>query len=558
MRGEDVLDEVAFAEKSTQMKRLVDPSKLETQRDVVARLLQDVDETLQFWEQTAAKGGAEGAIKNLRKQHSDALFALAKAEEAGASVDLFTHTDGLKRSIDSLSRYGGGKYGLPEAVMGVNGGQYGLRPLGDRFRIALEAEETWGAAGLAQKESNAAFSIDKGRADDFGSRFAVGIDVDRGVRIPEMDAERVKNGLLKKLGSEADSQQAIKSTEAWLDRQQQRIYAAEKHFDLTPRQQAAIADQKAALKEFREILGTAKKDSEAIARVENLRLEEQGRALGGIMGLVADIATKPVTTLERLAAVKATTKKVEDAFSKGLEKFFGKTGPEVIADLKPRPKDVVAKEIGEARALANNPAALQAKAASLVGDLGKHAPKIADAATLTMQKAILYLAKEAPTPSSSIGIIAAHKAQPRYSDNQVSAWEEKRQAIFAPQHVMKDVQRGRLNRDAIQAIEFVYPKLFAEMQITASNYLADLDSKGLLDNMPYQSRAAYATLLKVPADGTWKPDFAAMLTAARTPMQMAPPQPSAAPPGGVSKRAIKLNTDVFATGAQAIEAGGSA
>ncbi len=555
MRAEDVLNEVQFKYKADQMAGLVDKTKFAAQRDLLAANLQKTKEVLDFWGSTASKGGAEGAIKSLQKQYDDALFALAKVEDSGsaaASKDFFVRADQFKRSIDKLSQYGKSPYGLPEAVAHP---EMGLRGIGDMWRSSLEDASVWGNAGMAQKEWNATFSNTFARRQDFGGRFAARIDEVRGVPVAEMDAEKVKNALLKKLGSEADAQQALKSTDAWMAGNKDRIAAIKKYGDLSPKELAALEDGTSALGEFESTLGAARKESEVIARIEQMQLEEQGKAVGGLLGLGADFVARPMTTIERLGALRAVTKRVEEGISNGMKRFFGKNGPAVIDDVRPRPKADVVADIGEVKRLAGNPAALDAQARAMVGDMAEHAPKTANSAMLTAKRALLFLAQEAPRASVSASLIAAHNVKPRYSDQQVSEWETKKRAALDPTSVVEDMKRGKLNREAIRTVEFVSPKLYAEMQRSAQEYIAKLATQGKLDNMPRQQQAVLATLLKVPADGTWKPDFIALMQAAKaTPAPQQAPAPGAAGPTVVSKRAIKINTGAWETEAQSIEA----
>jgi hypothetical protein len=255
---------------------------------------------------------------------------------------------------------------------------------------------------------------------------------------------------------------------------------------------------------------------------------------------------------------------VEQAIERGFAKFFGKGAKAASAateEAAPRAKDVIAKEIGEVRQLAADPGTMQERLAKFVGDLPRHAPKISEEVKATAMRAIYYLAKEAPPATVRTGLLGIHRdAKPRYSEQQLSTWEAKRKAAMgaasgttAPESILVDMRRGKLNRDAIQAIEFVSPKLFAQMQQMAREEIERMEMRGLLDKMPQQQKAAIATLLKVPPDGTWKPDFIGLMQAAKA---MPAPEPAPAPgaaTNGTSKRAIKLDTNVFATEASDIE-----
>lgn len=555
MRAEDALNEVQFKYKADQMAKLVEPANFAAQRDTLAKLLQDSDDVLKFWESTAAKGGAEGSIKSLRKQWTDALDLLSKVEEGGsatASRDFFIRADKFKRSIDSFAQFGKSPYGLPEAVMHA---EMGLRPLGDKWRYALEDAAVWGDAGMAQKEWNATFSQTFSRRQDFGGRFAVGIDQVRGVPIAEMDAAKVKDALLKKLGSEADAQQALKSTESWINGNRDRIAAIKKYGDLVPTEMAALEDGSKALGEFETLLGSAKKESEMIARIERLQLEEQGKALGGLMGLGADMVTRPLKTMERLGDLIQAKQKFEQAVEGGMKRFFGgKSGPELVAEMKPRAAGEVAKDIGEIKTLAANPAALDMRARQAVGDMAKHAPQTADAAMATFKRAVYFLANEAPPAAVRLGVLAMQAPKPRYTEQQLHEWETKKRAAFDPKTVVFDMKSGRLNREAIRTIEFVSPKLYLEIQHSAQEWVLREQQKGTIDKMPRAHQAALAALLKVPADGTWQPDFMLMMQAAKA--QSVPqggPGGGVPPASGMSKRAIKMNTGIYETEAYAIE-----
>ncbi|HYE92046.1 MAG TPA: hypothetical protein VEA38_13535, partial [Terriglobales bacterium] len=244
-RGEDVLDEVQFTYKAEQMARHVEPGLLDAQRDTVAKLLQDTDDMLRFWESTEAKGGVGGSIKTLRANHTDLLYKLAKVDESGAATtsrDLFIGVDKFKRTLDQYARHGE-KNGLPEAILHADNG---IRPMADRWRATLEDAGVWGKAGDVQREWNASFAIGKTRRDDFRSRFAVRLDQDRGQWVPEADAEKFKNNLLRKIGSEADSQQTLKSTDTWRETVSTRDAKVREYGELTPRQIEALDDARAA------------------------------------------------------------------------------------------------------------------------------------------------------------------------------------------------------------------------------------------------------------------------------------------------------------------------
>lgn len=550
-RMRETLDRLNFTERPEQFARLMgDEVNYAAARDMTARLGQEAEAMASLLDSTATKGGGDVALKKLGKHLEDMRGTLARLPvEGGTAKEAAEAYMAAYRLKQFVGKNAG--FGIEEHLR--TPAQREFSALYEKLAGGLESTEAFGRAGQANAEWNRAFSGGFRRAKDFEQRFAVRIDEANGVPVPEASSEKIRDGLLKKVGSEVEREQPLKSTDEYVNWIKQRADAIERHAEVLPSDAAKIADGRAALKEFESTLGATTKEAEGIAKLERMQLEEQGKGIGGLLGLGADIIQRPLTTVERLAALRNTTRKIEQAIEGGLERFFGKKGPAVIEDLKPRSHADIAKDVGEVKQLAANPSALETRARALVGDMQKHAPQTAASAIATAKRALYYLAQEAPQASVSMTLIASHKPEVRYSPQQLRDWETKKRAAFHPETVVQDMQRGKLNREAIKAVEFVSPRLYAEMQASAQEYLTKLAVEGKLDNMPRQQQAVIASLLKVPADRTWTPDFIAWMQAAKA---MPAPQPAPAPvaqPAMVSKRAIKLNTGVWETESYAIE-----
>lgn len=566
---EDVVNDAQFTQKAGNMAKLTDPSKWEAARDTATKALQDTDAVLSGLEQTASKGGQEGAVRNLRKQLTDFYTANERIAEGmtgqateNATRDFFMRMDALKRSVDKFAGHGTSAFGRTEA-------SHEFRALADRLRSSLEDEAVWGPAGAAQRETNATFSLAKGRRDDFGRRFAVSVDQVSGVPVPELDAGKIKAVLRQLEGAEGD--QAVKTTEAFIDGLRARTDAVERHFSLDAGQASKLAKGKASLDEFATTFAESRKEASVISRLRAQQLEEHGHGLGGVLGLAQSIMSKPLQQMERLGALKAATERFEKSISNGIGRFFEGKGsklktpeldagkvksalrqldPEGESRAAPRAKTVVANEIGDLREVAANPAMMQSRVGKMLGDIGSFAPNIHGSAATVAMRALTYLASEAPAPRADQQMLAT-KPLLRFSDQQIHVYETKRNAAFHPETVVADMQAGKLNRDGIQTVKVVYPQMFAMMQDTARTQLIAMEQKGLLDKMPYAQKAAIATLLEVPPDGTWTPDFMALMQSTKAPRPAAASAP--APGEGVSKRAIKMDTKVFETEAQQVE-----
>lgn len=564
--SEDTLNEAQFTQKPGQFAKLVDTSLANTQRNAVASLLQEADETLKFWEGTAAKGGAEGSIKSLRKTWKDALDSMAKVDNDATptmSRDLYIKTDNLKRAFDRTLSWGReNRFGMPEAIRGVGpDGAYGLETMANKFRTALEDGETWGQAGPAQARLNGSFSDLKARRDHLVDQLGVAIDQKNGILIREGDFAKTRGLLNQITGGETDGMlQPVKSAEAFIDGMRARDAAAREFLDLSPKQLAKMNQGLADVADFEKELTAARKDAGIVNRLKRQQLQEQAHGIGGALGLIGDMSSKPLATMEKLAGIRHTAQTIEKGVAGGLRRFFGKSGPDVLDSVAPRARAEAIREMTQVRELAGNPQKLEANIAHMTGDLGNYAPKTANEVKNTARRAIFYLAKELPIGIVRGGLLGAYKAEPRYSDQQVSEWESKRRGAFgapdgtdAPRAIVADMKRGQLNREAIKALEFVSPDLFAQVQELARDQLTEMQQRGELDKMPYQQQAAIASLLKIAPDGTWTPDFINLMQAAK--MQPAPQQ---GPEGGgaapkLARKAGKPTAPMFATESERIE-----
>src|SRR5690606_8526878 len=93
-----------------------------------------------------------------------------------------------------------------------------------------------------------------------------------------------------------------------------------------PSQARRIAEGRKAIADFEAAFTDAQKDARVVARLRSMKLEEEGKAIGGVLGLGADIFTRPLTTMERLASMKSTVQKFEKAIAGGIDRYFSGPG----------------------------------------------------------------------------------------------------------------------------------------------------------------------------------------------------------------------------------------
>lgn len=562
---EDTANDAQFAMRNERFAKLVDPTKLDAQMDQANSFLQNLDGSLSFWETTAGKGGGEGAIKTIRKLHTDVSdlihdYKMNPSESLGRDINV--RLNRLKRGLDRYVPYGRApgalidgkaiRFGVPEFVSHP---EHGIEMLANGLRSGLEDESVWGPAGAAQARENASFSQMKARFDHFMGQVGERIDQAQGVKIPEVDFAKTKSMLEKVTGNpEVDEAlQPVISARATINGFRDRIAALREGGELTASQVSKLEKGEQDLTAFESSLNGAMAKAAKANRLQQAVLEEHGSGVGGLLGLGLDTYSRPLKTIQRMAGVQQTVSKVEGGVRGAIRKWADAGGSSTEGRAAragtPRPKADSIKEMETIRQIAGSPAALEAAAARMTGDLGKYAPRTADAVRLSALRALIYLAREAPPASvSTLGTIGTPKA--RYSDVQIHEWETKRNAALDPHKVVDDMAHGKLDRDAVQAAKYVAPQLFEMMQQQARDEIANLEKAGKLDSMPYQQKAVIASLLEVHADRTFEPDFIAMMQAAQQ-----KPQTPAPKRGGGGSSAPAQPPGWLQTEAQRIEGG---
>lgn len=553
---EDSMNDIQFTEKTDQMRKLIGTGAEQARlaRDHVAGMFQQVSEKVLELDSLFAKGGSEGALKRIIKESSDLSRVFQRADADAA--DFMTAGNKLKQLLDRHTDFST-KFKLTE-------GEQAFKDLRESIKVQLEDTTAFGRGGEAQARLNSTYSELVPRRSHLAQ--TVGQTIDRGdggVTLLGGDFQKFQSMMRSLTGDATDAEiEGVKSVEGYIDGMRARAAAVKDFGHLSPKQAADIAEGEKALDAFAQNFAKARTDIAANNKLRAMQLmEREAPRMGGLVGMIGDVITKPLTTMERLAEIRSSTVRLDKAIDKGLQKAFEFKASATKATAATRQS--VENEIGQFRELAGNPEALADRARKFSEPLSKVAPKIAQEAAATAMRALNFLATEAPIPLGSRAIMGMPTRKPRYSDEQVSAWQNKREAALgaadgrtAPEVIIGDLQKGRLNRDAIRTIEFVSPQLFLQLQQTAQRQISQMAADGKLDKLTLAQQASIASLLKVPPGKMWEPDFMLLMQSAKSiaPGSQSQSGPPSAPNQGTSKRAIKVDTSAFQTETQAIEA----
>jgi hypothetical protein len=206
----------------------------------------------------------------------------------------------------------------------------------------------------------------------------------------------------------------------------------------------------------------------------------------------------------------------------------------VTALLDKRPKARTGKPLtaeglrAHADELANlvaNPDALTDRLAHATAALGQVAPDTSAALMQAAQRGVAYLhqvAPKAPTPALDVPALRRPWAP---SDADVAKFEKRLAAVTDPYSTIEDAAAGRVTREAVEALQAVYPELLGAVR---DRLLERLASHGT--QLDYQQRLTLGTLFGKPLDDSAQPQRLAALQALHQVPQGPPPSRGGKPP----------------------------
>lgn len=181
-------------------------------------------------------------------------------------------------------------------------------------------------------------------------------------------------------------------------------------------------------------------------------------------------------------------------------------------------RGMAAQRAEEIRKLAGNPEAL----AELIGEaIGQLPPAIAQGVSQRISRAVGFLASVAPKAPSSGGTMPALARPHRPSDSEVGKFERYLRAVNDPLSVLDDLAQGRVTREAVEALQAVYPRLHGEVKTAIAERLGDKDAK-----VPYSAKLSLAVLFGAPVEPALEPSLFQVL-------QTVPQSPDGPGPSGM-------------------------
>jgi hypothetical protein len=563
-RAAAITDAATFGDaKVNHMDKLVDRAQFDAQADRVMQWMHEAHQQVQVLASDTAVSKLGPAA---RKEFEAQMGRLGKALETGDSLKLFKAADDAKRFLGREAQFGRRATGLPEAAKAFD-----ALYQGDSGLMRVLEDPAWGKAAAAQKAVNAATAEHIGTSSKFQRGFTEEYGATAGRPNYQANSEKVSSflGRLTKSANDGDAQAVrdmISTRRSFLD-------ATASNYDHGPAAVKAIAAERAALDSMEKTFGAATKETSLINQVKRLQAEEQANKIGGMVGLVTDTLSKPVTTLHRMAQIQQHTQGVLDKIGIGTKKLAGaaapaeaaaaapaKSGPGFFSKLFERTGSAVEqgtvagaavtrvdfdRRAKAMAALQSNPAALSSKVAAALGPFANDAPKATAAATQTAMAGLAFLASKMP-PTRRDEFTLQPQLQPttRASDSEIAQHTRFQEALDRPTMVLDLARKGALTPDHVEAVKAVYPKLYENMRTQLFTELVDSKSE-----LPYGRRIQLGILLDLPTDQTLAPDFVSAIQATYTASEKAGEEPPPTKPSALDvSGSLQTSTQSAASG----------
>lgn len=184
--------------------------------------------------------------------------------------------------------------------------------------------------------------------------------------------------------------------------------------------------------------------------------------------------------------------------------------------------EAVKQRLSEIAKLAADPEVLQARLGEAMSELSEVAPAAGTEFFATATRAVGFLQSKAPKPPSQFMDVPALRRPWTPSDADVSKFERYAAAVDNPGGVTEDMAGGVVTREAVEALQAVYPKLY---EATREKLLERLATHGKA--LDYKQRLSLGLMLNAATDPSLEP-----AAIARAQSVYAPKEGQGGAPGG--------------------------
>jgi hypothetical protein len=240
--------------------------------------------------------------------------------------------------------------------------------------------------------------------------------------------------------------------------------------------------------------------------------------IGGELGVLAGAAYKLknsdiVRRLKILTQIESKNNAVENNITSSVKNFFSPVkeaavpssvnillntayGRKDLSGKKPETKLEAFKNVQDNfKELGSNPNKLVENMRSQLALLTKHAPGTSAEVIATMQRATQFLGSKLPRDPKDPSIFPMSRWTP--SSTELAKFERYLEATEHPKNVLNDLRKGVVSKEAVEALQAVYPNLYGRLQKEVMNMVAEDSTK-----LGYSKRLQLGLLLNLPTDNS--------------------------------------------------------
>lgn len=146
-----------------------------------------------------------------------------------------------------------------------------------------------------------------------------------------------------------------------------------------------------------------------------------------------------------------------------------------------------------------------AQIAHATSDIAAHYPEVATSAQAKLQGILQHLTDALPKAQGG-SLVTPIADPPRVSPREQQRYLTKVNAALNPEGVLRDLQRGHIDRDAVSTLKAAYPATFQQLQASVEKYTASNKNE-----LPYQKRIALSVVFDFMGDSSLDPARGAAL-----------------------------------------------
>jgi hypothetical protein len=416
------------------------------------------------------------------------------------------------------------------------------------LRRGLEDESVWQKAATDQQAINRAWTTHI----DASSRFhkalttegARGLDQGFGRNPRIVDPEKVDSYVRNLINPAKDlTHQAV---EAYVDSAKTLSGIMGQSLTLSADEAAGVSRIASSADAFGQTLDKVEKSLTLQNQFEALRNATVGHAqnwgavagavahgLSGVLpgmalGKAAQMFTRPADAIMHLARVEQMMRSSDNRVVKALRGFAG--GRPATGSARSVAGDY-ARKSAQVRTVSANPDLLQERVAANLGSVHGHAPKLANALTMTSLAGLAILRDKMPQTLLADPLNPEAKP-PGPSPAQQAEWLRYYDAVRDPVSVIEDLRAGRLSTEGIEVLKTVYPPLFGRIQNLTMQEMAS----GRMRDLTAQQRLGLGMMLDLPI-----PELdPAYIAEGQAAYAQGPQPPAGSPKPGPKRRPVDL------------------